>query len=177
MEDILIIKGCINNDRKYQKMLLEKYSSHLMATAMRYNCNEHTSKDMLQEMWIKVFTNLEKYNEEGKLLPWLKRILINTILRGREKQRILTEEIKEWEKEIVSIDRADAALAMEDIMGMIRNISSPAREIFMMYVIDGFSHSEIAVLMNIKASTSRVHLSNARKKLVEILKKNKHLTI
>lgn len=177
MEDILIIKGCLNNDRKYQKILLEKYSPALMATAKRYQCDEHMAQDMLQETWIKVFRHISGYREDGKLLPWLKKVLINTILKSREKKVITTQEINDWDMAIASLDHADAALQMEDIMTMISSISSPAKEIFMMYVIDGFNHKEIGEMIGIKASTSRVHLSNARKKLVEILKKNEQLTI
>ncbi|MEE9372886.1 MAG: sigma-70 family RNA polymerase sigma factor [Saprospiraceae bacterium] len=177
MEDVRIIQGCLNNDRKYQRMLLDKYSSALMATAKRYQCDNHTAKDMLQETWIKVFHGLNGYKEDGKLLPWLKRILINTILRSREKKTIIIQNVAMWNDEIEGIASHSDPLEMEDIMKMIRSICSPAKEIFMMYVIDGFSHNEIGDMMGITASTSRVHLSNARKKLVEILKKNEQLTI
>ena len=177
MEDIKIIKGCINNDRKYQRMLLDKYSSALMATALRYNCDSHTAKDMMQETWIKVFRNLQGYKEDGKLLAWLKRILINTILKSREKKTITLQHLDELTNELEGIHFDVDRLELDDMMKMIKSISSPAREIFMMYVIDGFSHNEIGELMNITASTSRVHLSNARKRLVEILKKNEQLTI
>ena len=177
MEDILIIKGCLENKRKYQKMLLDKYSSALMATALRYQCDQHTAKDMLQETWIKVFRGLADYQDDGKLLHWMKRILINTILRSREKKTITIQEMDQWNKEIDGAVIQGDQLELEDMMKMIRSISPPAREIFMMYIIDGFSHAEIAESMGISASTSRVHLSNARKKLVEILKKNEQLTL
>ena len=177
MEDIKIVNGCRKNDRKYQRMLLDKYSPALMATALRYNCDQHLAKDMLQETWIKVFHGLEKYQEDGKLLAWIKRILINVILRSREKRTITIQDVDMWSGEIEGIQISSDHLELEDIMKMIYSISSPAKEIFMMYVIDGFSHNEIGELMSISASTSRVHLSNARKKLVEILKKNEQLTL
>lgn len=176
MEDIRIVQGCLKNERKYQRMLLDRYSSALMATALRYNCDRHTAKDMLQETWIKVFQGLDKYKEDGKLLPWLKRILINTILRSREKKSISIKDIDMWNAEIEGIQIDSDHLELEDLMTMIESISTPAKEIFMMYVIDGFSHLEIGEMMGIKASTSRVHLSNARRKLVELLKKNEQLT-
>jgi len=177
VEDIRIIQGCLNNERKYQRMLLDKYSDALMATALRYNCDKHTAKDMLQETWIKVFKGLSSYKDDGKLLPWLKRILINTILRSREKKTITIQDVDIWNTEIEGVHIDSDHLELEDMMNLIESISPPAREIFMMYVIDGFSHLEIGEMMGIKASTSRVHLSNARKKHVEILKKNEQLTI
>ncbi len=176
MEDIKIIHGCLKNDRKYQRMLLDKYSSALMATALRYNCDTHTAKDMLQETWIKVFHGLKAYEEDGKLLAWMKRILINTILKSREKKTITIQDLDLWNNDLESIQKTSDHLELEDMMKMIKSISSPAKEIFMMYVIDGFSHNEIGELMGIKASTSRVHLSNARKRLVEILKRNEQVT-
>jgi len=177
VDDKTIIQGCQNNERKYQRMLLDKYAPALMATALRYHCDHHTAKDMLQETWIKVFRSISDYNEEGKLLAWMKRILINTILKSRAKKVIEIKDVQSWEDEIVAISWDHDALEMEDLMKMIVSISPPARDIFMMYVIDGFSHAEIGELMNITPSTSRVHLSNARKKLVEILKKNERLTV
>jgi RNA polymerase sigma-70 factor (ECF subfamily) len=158
-------------------MLLEKYSSALMATALRYQCDHHTAQDMLQETWIKVFRGLGDYQEDGKLLPWMKRILINTILKSREKRSITVQDINGWDRELDAVIIQSDQLELEDLMKMICSISPPARDIFMMYVIDGFAHAEIAEAMGITASTSRVHLSNARKKLVELLKKNEQLTI
>ena len=177
MEDKRIIQGCINNERKYQRMLLDKYSPSLMATALRYHCDHHTAKDMLQETWIKVFKSIQSYNDEGKLQAWLKRILINTILKSRERKTIEVTDVQNWNDEIVGLSWDSDHLEMEDLMKLIRSISPPAREIFMMNIIDGFSHAEIGEIMNISPSTSRVHLSNARKKLVELLKKNERLTV
>jgi RNA polymerase sigma-70 factor (ECF subfamily) len=177
VEDQFIIKGCIKNDRKYQRMLLEKYSGQLMGTAIRYNCNNQTAKDMLQETWIKVFGNLHKYKEEGKLLPWMKRILINTILRSRQSNKMECVELSEWSEDAALHELPSDSLEMEDMIKMLDALRPASKEIFMMYVIDGFSHNEIGEILGITASTSRVHLANARKVLAELLKKNEQLIL
>lgn len=151
-------------------MLLDKYSPLLMGTAMRYLNDESSAKDALQDMWIKVFNNMDKYQDQNKLSGWIKTILINTILK-RLKTKAHTHtihtdnciELKGHQAPVIESD-----LNMKDLMKIVHTVPPPGKEVFMMNVIDGMSHKEIAEIMNIKESTSRVHLTNARKYLRKI---------
>ncbi len=170
MTDSKIIEGCLKNNPKYQKMLLEKYSPMLMGTAMRYLSDEAKAKDALQDTWIKVFNNMCKYQDQNKLSGWLKTILINTILKMKSTKSythtIHTDDcinLKGHQAPVI-----ESNLNMKDLMKIVHTVPPPAKDVFMMNVIDGLSHKEIAKVMNIKESTSRVHLTNARKYLRNI---------
>ncbi len=177
MTDKTIIEGCKKHQAKYQKMLLEKYSPVLMATAMRYLKDSASAQDALQETWIKVFKNINRYQEEGKLGGWLKRILINTVLRAKIKP---TKDVElNATADYITTVRPDieSTLNVNDLMKVIETIPVPAKHVFMMNIIDGMSHREIAEVLNIKESTSRVHLTNARKYLKNILSQSKEMSI
>lgn len=163
MTDIEIVEGCKRYESKHQKMLLDKYSPHLMATAMRYVLDEAQAKDALQETWIKVFRNIDNYKEEGRLMYWLKKILVNTIISEKRKNKPMVE-INGHEPQNQQ-PGAESKLNMQDMMKIIVKLPSPSKEVFMMKVMEGMKHKEIAEIMNITESTSRVHLTNARKLL------------
>lgn len=169
-DDNQILKGCLKKDRKYQKILLEKYSPFLLSVALRYHKNSQEANDVLQETWIKAFNNIQQYQEGSNLKAWLTKILINNALKliqkNKNRQVISCENAMQIESKIISIEQD---LAYKDLMLVVQKVKSPAKEIFMMYVIDGLSHKEIGEIMNIEQSTSRVHLTNARKALQRML--------
>jgi len=175
--DKQIVEGCKKHQSKFQKMLLEKYSPILMGTAMRYLNDENSAKDALQDTWIKVFNNISKYKEEGKLHAWLKRILINTILKDKKKTACISQEPTEMSDLIAIVPSIESDLNMQDMMKVVRSVPSPAKEVFLMNVMDGMSHKEIGKILNIAESTSRVHLTNARKFLRNIFSNSKEISI
>ena len=148
-----------------------------MATAMRYLHDEASAKDVLQETWIKVFNNINKYRDEGKLLAWLKRILINTTLGSMRKTVSIVELNGAAVDHTMVTTNIENELNLADMMKKVQSTPSPAREVFLMYVIDGLSHKEIAIIMKIKESTSRVHLTNARKYLRRIFTNSQEMSI
>lgn len=157
-------------------MLLEKYSGSLMATAMRYMKDEAKAKDVLQESWIKIFKALAKYKDSDKLLSWLKTIVINTSLSALRSQKATIISIDQHDSNKLKCDASiESAINMKDLMKVIAEIPSPGREVFMMNILDGLSHKEIAGQMNISESTSRVHLTNARKYLRKVFSESKEL--
>jgi len=85
VDDSQLVKYCKEGKAKYQKMLLEKYSSRLLAVASRYVYDREEAKDILQDSWIKIFRAMldDSYNEEGKLMGWMTRIVINTALKNK----------------------------------------------------------------------------------------------
>lgn len=177
MTDSTIVEGCKKHQAKFQQMLLEKYSPILMATAMRYLNDQNSAKDALQETWIKVFNNIEKYHEEGKLGGWLKRILINHILKEIQKMKCISHNEQDMNNHPIEMPAIETNLNMQDMMKVIHTVPTPAKEVFLMHVIDGMSHKEIADTMGIVESTSRVHLTNARKYLRNIFTNSQQISI
>ncbi len=166
--DDQLIKGCIQHDRKYQKILLDKYAPYLMSIALRYHNDQQSAKDTLQETWIKAFNNFHQYNLGTNLKAWLTRILINTALSqlAKNKKIVAVEFIIDHEDKSY---KSDSNLNYIDLINVVKQIRSPLKEVFMMNVLDGMTHKEIGEVLNIQASTSRAHLSNARKIIQNIL--------
>lgn len=149
-------------------MLLEKYSAQLMSVARRYVVCADDAKDVLQESWIKIFRALleKKYQDNGKLLGWMSRIVVNTALKTKSTQ----------EAKIVSMELAKES-ALNDNTGIIDEMTAasilklidklpfPSNQVFKLFIVDGYRHKEISKLLGIAESTSRVHLTNARAKM------------
>jgi len=170
LEDKIIIAECKRADPKYQKILLEKYSDYLASAARNYVSDSSSIMDILQETWIIIFNNIEKYEERGYFYPWAKRIMLREIIRASKKDKakiLLIDTLKNRTE--ISQPSVESQLELEEAMKLIEQINSPAKEVFKLKIIDELSHKEIAEIMSIKESTSRVHLTNARKQLKELL--------
>lgn len=170
MDDKKIIAECKKGNPKFQKLLLEKYSDFLASAARNYMTDHSSIMDVLQDTWILVFNNIEKYEEKGYFYAWAKRIMLREIIRmsNKEKAKVLFLNSMSRSESLVQPD-IERQLELQEALKLIEKIPSPAREIFKLFVIDGLPHREIADIMNIKESTSRVHLTNARKKMSDLL--------
>lgn len=169
MTDEQLVQYCKKGKAKYQRALLEKYSAQLMGVARRYTYDNSEAKDILQDAWVRIFKALlqGKYTEEGRLVGWMSRIVINIALKSKAKNeaRILKmERVRE-----ISTDRDDPSvidsMTVRSILKIIDGLSPPSNQVFKLFVVDGFKHKEIADLLGIAESTSRVHLTNARAKM------------
>jgi len=170
LDDKTIISECQKGNPKYQKILLNKYSDYLASAARNYVSDKESIMDILQDTWILVFKNLNKYEERGYFYAWAKRIMLREIIRmsKKEKAKILFLDTLGRSERKVQPD-VERKLELQEVMKQVERIPSPAREVFKMFIVDGLPHKEIAQFLGIKESTSRVHLTNARKKLNQYL--------
>ena len=166
MSDILkIVKGCLNGDRRDQELLYRRYSPRLYAASLQYTGNDEEARDILQEGFIKIFGSLSQYKNEGSFEGWMRRIIVNTAL---EKYRTRFNLYRV--DDIDSIDESETAsdtddytgLEVEDMLTLIRALPPKYRMVFNLYAIEGYSHKEIASLLNISEGTSKSNLSRAR---------------
>lgn len=169
MTDNQLINYCKQGKAKYQRALLEKYSALLMGVARRYTYDNSEAKDILQDAWVKIFKALmnDNYREQGQLVGWMSRIVINLALKSKAKSeaRILKmERIKNVQQGYGESCVVDS-MTVESILKIIDGLSPPSNQVFKLFIVDGFKHKEIADLLGIAESTSRVHLTNARAKL------------
>lgn len=166
------IDACIRNERWAQKQLYEAHYSQMMGVCLRYAKNEHDALDILQEGFIKVFRNIAKYQVGTTLAAWIRRIMVNTAIDFYRKNiRRRTEDL-DTAFNIKSLD-ADAIsqCTEKEILAAVQQLTPAYRVVFNLYVIEGYSHKEIAELMEITESTSRSNLVKSRMKLREIIKK------
>ena len=170
MENIKLIKGCKDADPKVQRQLLEKYSGLLFSVALRYSIDRSEAKDILQESWINIFKGIIKYNHEGKLEGWMSRIVINVALRKKQNFHARTAIYNDtFYKELSEAPEALSQLHYDDLLRVVNQLPDGCREVFKMASIDGLKHKEIGLILGIEESTSRAHLTRAKKKLRDIL--------
>ena len=170
MEIIQIIKGCQKGNAQAQRELLEHFSPMLYNVALRYAVDRSQAKDILQDAWINIFNGIQKYKHEGKLEGWMSRIVIHVALRKLDssemKRSVYTDTFYNPPKEDA---KALQELHYDDLLRIVNQLPPLLCEVFKMSAIDGMRHKEIAELMQINESTSRAHLTRARKKLQELI--------
>ena len=167
-----LIQGSIEGNREMQELLYHRFSSKMYAVCLRYSGNVADAQDLLQEGFIKVFKNLDKFRGEGSFEGWMRRIFLNTSIEHyRKKINLLsvteTQEITIEDKEWNVLDN----LAEKDIMKLIQELSPGYRTVFNLYVVEGYTHKEIGDLLNISEGTSKSQLSRAKVVLQELVKK------
>ncbi|HTL81259.1 MAG TPA: sigma-70 family RNA polymerase sigma factor [Bacteroidia bacterium] len=171
MTDNELIAGCIRQDRTCQEALYKRFYGKMMGVTLRYAKNRDEASDMLQEGFIKVFTSLRNYAFKGSFEGWVRRIIVNTAvdhLRRNKHEYMIVSTVVAREGDIPDhseeTDEEDLvnALSEEEILGAVQKLSPAYRTVFNLYVIENFSHKEIAEQLNISEGTSKSNLAKAR---------------
>jgi RNA polymerase sigma factor (sigma-70 family) len=158
-----LIRGCIRKDTIAQRTLFEKYAGILMTICRRYAGDQYEAEDMLQEAFISIFSHINQFRSAGSFEGWLKRITVNAAIKILQKRKVRVIGISNDQNEIISPDfNILSDLNAEDLLKLIRQLPDGYRMIFNLYVIEGYSHDEIAGILKIKTATSRSQLSKAR---------------
>jgi len=170
-----LIADCILGDRKSQKRLYELYSGKMMGVCMRYCKDRETAKDLLHDGFLKVYTHLDSFEGKGSFEGWIRRIMVNTALEFLRKQ---SEEGFNMDiEEAYTLTNGDFGvlekMQAEELVKTIQKLPDSYRITFNLFVVEGFSHKEIAGKMNITESSSRVYLTRAKQMLQAMLLPNK----
>lgn len=169
----IIVEGCIKGKRKYQKQLFEMFYGKMMAVCMRYAKDQDEAQDMVQIGFIKIFKKLDVYNFEGSLEGWIRRIMVNTAIdqiRKNKRDPFSIEDdqrIQNIEEDVPfsQEDEEDIKIKAEAAIAAISRLSPAYRTVFNMYVMEGFTHKEIADYLGISEGTSKSNLAKAKQKL------------
>lgn len=162
----LIIERCQENDRKAQRDLYDLFSKKFFVICLRYSSDYSDAEDMLQEGFIKLYAKIGKYNHSGSFAGWAGRVIANNcidIIRKKPKLYAISDYHAE-SIETYTVNALDALMG-EDILKVIQTLPTGYRTIFNMFIIEGYSHKEIAEKLEISASTSKSQLNRARKLL------------
>jgi len=161
-----LILGCIREDQTCQKLLFEQFAPKMFTLCRRYARHHMEAEDMLQDGFVKVFDNLKQFQGKGSFEGWVRRIMVNTALKYYRKSSFQKEQIGFEDYQVGSVaPEAISSLGEEEIMALIAKLPDGYRVVFNLYVLEGYSHSEIAESLNIAESTSRSQLVKARKML------------
>lgn len=158
-----LIENLKNGNRKAQQKLYTLFAPKMLALCQRYASSYQEAEDIVQEGFIKVFRNLHQYTGQGNFEGWMRRIFINTAIEFIRKRTYLERfgETETHEICTTGISGYDT-LVHADVERMIGTLSDGYRTIFNMYVVEGYSHREIADMLNITESTSKSQLSRAK---------------
>jgi RNA polymerase sigma factor (sigma-70 family) len=156
-----------------QRRLYDQYAPKMFALCLRYASSTEEAEDLLQEGFIKIFFSLHQYRGIGSFEGWMRKIFINKAIERFNKKHLYTSEINDRETQSLFCETANSSgfdnLALKDMLNLIQSLSHGYRTVFNLYVIEGFSHSEIAKMLNISESTSKSQLSRAKTILQKIL--------
>lgn len=158
-----IINGCIQGERKAQQTLYSRYSPKMFAICLRYAKDHHSAEDILQEGFIKVFKYIGNFRREGSFEGWLRRIFVNTAIEHLRKSVSLYSIVDSEDKPIDIVDESIFDhLDQQDLLNMVQSLSPGYRTVFNLYVVEGYSHKEIAKLLSISEGTSKSQLARSR---------------
>lgn len=175
-----LIQGCVRNHRKSQEGIYKMFYGKMMAICRRYTKNSDQAKDILQDGFIKVFKNIDKFNFEGSFEGWVRRIVVNTAIdftRKAKNDYLLMNEnqsIDDFDEDLLDEDDEEPyenPLKVGDVIEGMNKLSKAYRTVFNLYVFDNYTHQEIADALDISVGTSKSNLAKARANLKKILTK------
>ena len=165
-----LIAGCKNNEPLAQKQVYELYASAMLSVCIRYVGDRETACDLLQEGFIKIFMKIDTFSGIGSFAGWIRRIFITTALEHLRQNDALkqSESIDNYE---YSIENTDISIlekiSADDLMKCVTELPNGYRTVFNLYAVEGYSHSEIANMLQIKEASSRSQFLRARRILQE----------
>jgi RNA polymerase sigma-70 factor (ECF subfamily) len=168
-----LIRGCLCNNSKSQELLYKHFFGYSMSLCMRYLANRSDALDVMNEAFLKIFSKIQNYDNQKSFKAWIRRILVNCCIDfiRRQKRVILVFNDSSYNDTSDTGDLPVQKLSAEEILALLSQLPDRYRITFNLYEIEGFSHDEIAVMLNIPASTSRSNLTRAKKKLRELIEK------
>lgn len=167
-----VVAACKSNDPSAQRALIKLYFAYVKSIALRYSSDDQLAEEILNESFLKVFTNIARYDEKQAFKAWLRTIVVNTSIDyyRKSKQAPDLENLENVNTADINED-AISRISAEEILELVRRLSPAYRMVFSLFVIDGYSHKEIAEKLGIKEGTSKSNLQDARKKLQSMILK------
>ena len=174
--DKKIWQGVLGNNRKAQEILYQEYYSYGMSICLRYTSTRDEAREILQDGFMILFSKPEKFDPHQTFKPWFRRVLVNLSINHFKKQQKLVHQTG-FENVPESSDPQPNALELmqfDELLQLIHGLPPSYRAVFNLYVLDGFSHEEIAKMLEISIGTSKSNLSRAKEKLKERIKPRIH---
>ncbi len=158
-----LLQSCIKGDSKAQKLLYEKYSRVMFGICLRYSNTYDEAKDILQDGFVKVFTKMGQFGFQGSFEGWMKRIFVNTALEYyRSQKKYMYHEDVDAAHEQPHHDYTVDKIGQKEILALIQQMAPGYRNVLNLFIVEGYSHAEIAEMLNINEGTSKSQLSRAR---------------
>jgi RNA polymerase sigma factor (sigma-70 family) len=175
MTEELMLAGCLKNNAAAQEALYSRFSPRMLGVCYRFAKNREDAEDMLQEGFIKVFTQMYQYRNEGALEGWIRRIVVHTCINNLKKNKKFADSLDIIHANSMHINQEmiPSIMQAKQVVECIRMLPIGYRTVLNLYAIEGFPHKEIAAMLDIEESTSRSQYTRAKAMLEEILVRKK----
>lgn len=162
-----IIKGCLSGERKYQKILYRKYAPVMFGVCQRYFNSIDQAEDALQEGFIKVFNKLADFRMEGSLEGWIRRIMVTTSLNyyRNQKKHYFHSDVDDLYEGVEDVMFREDSFTQAELLKTLSEMPPGYKMVFNLFEVEGYSHKEIAEMLDVSVNTSKSQLSKARKML------------
>lgn len=167
-----IIEGCLRKDRLAFKAFVDNYSAYLFTICFRYMGSKEVAKDALQESLVQVISKIDRYNHQGKFKAWISAVTVKKCLDLLRKEKRHQYSNYEDGPEPYVEEVSSLRLEQQDVIKFIERIPERYRIAINLYLVEGYSHKEIADQMNITESSSRSLVSRGRKMIVDAFRTN-----
>jgi RNA polymerase sigma-70 factor (ECF subfamily) len=177
MTEEIMLQGCLDNLSIAQEALYNRFSPRMLGVCYRYARNREDAEDMLQEGFMKVYSQIHQYKGAGALEGWIRKIVVHTCINVLKKNKKFSDSVDLIHASSIQIsdNNIPSMLQAKQVVECIRLLPIGYRTVLNLYAIEGFSHKEISVILEIEESTSRSQYTRARALLEEILIKKKIL--
>ncbi|WP_306351346.1 RNA polymerase sigma factor [Flavobacterium sp. '19STA2R22 D10 B1'] len=156
-----IIQDCQKNDAKAQEQLYKLFSSKLFSVCLKYSRNYAEAEDNLQDGFLIIFKKIEQFNFKGSFEGWAKRVMINNVLQQYRNIGVF-ELVSDDIIDDTAFEIDDDNISLDYLLKIIQELPDRYRLVFNLYVMDGYSHKEIAAMLQITTGTSKSNLARAR---------------
>lgn len=167
-----VLDACRAGDGRAQRCLIEQFMGYAKSICQRYTGHPLETEEIINEGFLKVFTHLDRYDPTQPFKAWLRTILVNTAVDYYRKQKKWAQQVGLDELEAIDWnDDIIAAISAQEILALVQQLPPAYRMVFTLFVVDGYSHREIADLLSIQEGTSKSNLRDARRKLQLMIKR------
>lgn len=157
-----LIEQCKAQDRKAQEKLYKLYSHKLYSICLKYSRNATEAEDNLHDSFMTIFEKINSYSYKGSFEGWIKRITVNTVLQKYRKEGTFDTLPYNLEEDINVTIEDQQQVSLDYLLGIIQSLPDRYRLTFNLYVLDGYSHKEIAAMLDITEGTSKSNLARAK---------------
>lgn len=165
-----MLEGCARADRLSQKLLYQEFYKYGMSISLRYANSRDEASEILNDGFMKIFGNLRQFDLTKPFKPWLRKIIVNTAINHyHRKQREIQSEEMHKAKDETDSEKILSGISYQEVIALLQKLPVAYRTVFNLYVIEGYTHEEIANMLNIATGTSKSHLFKAREQLKVIL--------
>jgi RNA polymerase sigma factor (sigma-70 family) len=158
-----LIERALNNNRKAQNVLFERYAPKMLSVCRYYIRDLHYAEEVMLKGFFKVFTKLNQYKKEGNFEGWIRRIMVREALSFLRQKKQIEFTNDQIEFHNTNVSTASTHIELDEIQQLIDALPDGYRIVFNMYVLEGYKHNEIAEILSITEGTSKSQLFKARK--------------